>query len=48
MAKKTDFEWDDDKDQANQEKHGISFALAQLAFLDQHIKEDCQKCQRSS
>ncbi|OGQ87844.1 MAG: hypothetical protein A2464_05545, partial [Deltaproteobacteria bacterium RIFOXYC2_FULL_48_10] len=34
MAKKTDFEWDDDKDQANQEKHGISFALAQLAFLD--------------
>lgn len=34
MAKKTDFEWDDDKDQANQEKHGVSFALAQLAFLD--------------
>lgn len=30
----TRFEWDADKDAANQEKHGISFALAQYAFAD--------------
>ncbi len=34
MKNKTDFEWDDDKDRINQEKHGLSFAHAQLAFLD--------------
>jgi uncharacterized protein len=34
MEKRSDFEWDATKDQLNQEKHGISFALAQLAFLD--------------
>ena len=28
------FEWDDAKDRANREKHGVSFALAQHAFLD--------------
>lgn len=28
------FEWDDDKDLLNQEKHGISFYAAQKAFLD--------------
>ncbi len=44
MKKPSDFEWDTDKDQLNQEKHGVSFALAQLAFLDQHriILEDTQ------
>jgi uncharacterized DUF497 family protein len=31
---KSSFEWDHAKDQVNQEKHGVSFALAQLAFLD--------------
>jgi uncharacterized protein len=30
----TRFEWDDAKDQLNQKKHGVPFALAQLAFLD--------------
>ncbi len=30
----TDFEWDDQKDQLNQEKHGVSFVEAQKAFLD--------------
>ena len=30
----TNFEWDDDKDRLNQEKHGISFQLAQYAFAD--------------
>ena len=30
----TDFEWDADKDVENQRKHGVSFALAQEAFLD--------------
>jgi uncharacterized DUF497 family protein len=28
------FEWDDDKDLLNQKKHGVSFSVAQLAFLD--------------
>ena len=39
---KTFFEWDEDKDKQNQKKHGISFALAQHAFLDPHrvIVED--------
>ncbi|MFP4349182.1 MAG: BrnT family toxin [Desulfococcaceae bacterium] len=35
MKQKSDFEWDSAKDQINQDKHGVSFALAQLAFLDQ-------------
>jgi len=34
MKKRSDFEWDSKKDALNQEKHGVSFALAQLAFLD--------------
>ncbi|RJQ78547.1 MAG: BrnT family toxin [Desulfobacteraceae bacterium] len=34
MKKRTDFEWDQAKDLINQEKHGVSFALAQIAFLD--------------
>jgi uncharacterized protein len=33
MANKIDFEWDENKDKANQKKHGVSFAFAQLAFL---------------
>jgi len=28
------FEWDDAKNAANERKHGVSFALAQRAFLD--------------
>jgi uncharacterized protein len=31
---KTNFEWDAEKDQANQLKHGVSFAAAQYAFAD--------------
>ncbi len=36
------FDWDVKKDKDNQRKHGISFALAQRAFLDPHrvIAED--------
>ena len=34
MKKQSDFDWDSNKDKLNQEKHGVSFALAQLAFLD--------------
>jgi uncharacterized DUF497 family protein len=34
MSKRSDFEWDFKKDKQNQGKHGVSFALAQLAFLD--------------
>ena len=32
--KKARFEWDVNKDAENQEKHGISFSLAQHAFSD--------------
>ncbi len=28
------FEWDDAKNAANERKHGVSFTLAQRAFLD--------------
>lgn len=40
--KKTRFEWDADKDAENQEKHGVSFTLAQQAFADPNrvIAED--------
>ena len=44
MKKRPDFEWDDEKDKLNQGKHEISFALAQLAFLDSNrvILEDLE------
>jgi uncharacterized DUF497 family protein len=44
MTKRSDFAWDSAKDLKNQEKHGVSFALAQLAFLDHHriILEDLE------
>lgn len=31
---KTRFEWDRNKDDENQEKHGVAFSLAQYAFAD--------------
>ena len=34
MTKRSDFEWDPAKDELNRKKHGVSFAMAQLAFLD--------------
>ena len=34
MSYTPDFEWDKEKDIANQEKHGVSFTFAQLAFAD--------------
>ena len=44
MKKRTDFEWDQTKDLINQQKHGVSFTLAQLAFLDHNriILEDLE------
>lgn len=38
----TRFEWDPDKDEENQRKHGLPFANAQFAFADPHrvIAED--------
>jgi len=38
----TRFEWDADKDQENQKKHGVPFSLAQYAFADSRrvIAED--------
>ena len=32
--KRARFEWDEAKDEENQRKHGVSFAMAQQAFLD--------------
>lgn len=32
--KKVRFEWDEKKNKENQAKHGVSFFLAQYAFLD--------------
>ena len=44
MNKRSDFEWDSNKDEFNQKKHGVSFALAQFAFLDHNrvILEDLE------
>jgi len=44
MNKRSDFEWDLDKDKLNQDKHGIAFSLAQLAFFDKNrvILEDLE------
>ena len=48
MKKRTDFQWDENKEQLNQEKHGVSFSLAQLAFLDSNriILEDVSHSQK--
>ena len=44
MKMRPDFEWDDKKNKENQLKHGVSFALAQIAFLDENriILEDLE------
>jgi uncharacterized protein len=44
MENQSDFEWDSAKDELNQRKHGVSFAMAQLAFLDSNriILEDLE------
>lgn len=44
MEKRSDFEWDSAKDLLNQKNHNVSFALAQLAFLDSNrvILEDLE------
>ena len=38
------FEWDDDKNELNLKKHGVSFYNAQHAFMDPHrvIAEDVE------
>jgi len=44
MENQSDFEWDSAKNVLNQRKHGVSFAMAQLAFLDSNriILEDLE------
>ncbi len=44
MTKRSAFEWGSAKDLINQDKHGASFALALLAFLDHQrvILEDLE------
>lgn len=41
------FEWDEEKDFENQQKHGVSFYEAQFAFLDSNrlIAEDLEHSQ---
>jgi uncharacterized DUF497 family protein len=34
MDNEPTFEWDDAKDRTNRVKHGVPFALAQIAFFD--------------
>jgi len=40
--RKVRFDWDEDKDRENRNKHGVSFSLAQQAFFDPYriIAED--------
>jgi len=33
-VQKVRFEWSEERDRVNQEKHGVSFSTAQRAFLD--------------
>jgi uncharacterized protein len=46
--KKTEFEWNEDKNELNQKKHGVSFYTAQQAFLDSNriIAEDVEHSQQ--
>ncbi|MBW2658452.1 MAG: BrnT family toxin [Deltaproteobacteria bacterium] len=47
MNKKPGFEWDPAKEKTNQEKHSVTFGMAQHAFLDHHrvILEDLDHSQ---
>lgn len=44
IMKDSNFEWDDQKNEKNQSKHGVSFYAAQIAFLDPNrvIAEDLE------
>ena len=44
MPETPSFEWDEEKDRVNREKHGVSFITAQRAFLDENrvIAEDLE------
>ncbi len=50
MKNHSDFEWNSAKDIQNQKKHGVSLALAQLAFLDHNrvILEDLEHSAKKS
>jgi hypothetical protein len=50
MRRNSSFEWDDAKDRLNREKHGVSFAEAQAAFLDPRrvIAEDLEHSGREA
>ena len=39
MADEREFEWDDDKNKANQRKHKLSFEVAAKVFADPQIVE---------
>jgi predicted DNA binding CopG/RHH family protein len=46
MKKRSDFVWDDTKDKLNQNKHSVSFALSQLAFLSESLELDIGEKER--
>jgi len=48
MKTKSHFEWDETKNRDNQQKHGISFDIAQYAFADPKriILEDLEHSDR--
>lgn len=48
MINKSHFEWDETKNQENQNKHGITFEIAQYAFADPNrvILEDLAHSER--
>lgn len=50
MVARSTFEWDKRKDRENQRKHGVSFAEAQHAFLDDHrlILEDVRHSRKEA
>ena len=41
MVNVWEFEWDDDKNNANQRKHRVSFEVAAMVFADPYIVEWC-------
>ncbi len=48
MKKRADFQWDENKEKVNEKKHGVSFSVAQLAFLDSKrvVLEDVSHSQK--
>jgi hypothetical protein len=50
LVKEARFDWDEQKENGNRKRHGVSFSLAQHAFLDPHrvIVEDLAHSQEEA